>query len=64
MSLFVLLIHVPGVTAEPTSRLQWTMLFVAAALTGAGWAVAGSFLGVPWNKVGWPRRNDGLCRSE
>jgi uncharacterized membrane protein len=42
LSLFVLLLHMPGVAAAPESRLQWTMLFVASALTGASWAVAGS----------------------
>jgi uncharacterized membrane protein len=47
MSSFVLLLHIPGVAAAPTDRLQWTMVFVALALTGAGWAVAGSFQDSP-----------------
>jgi uncharacterized membrane protein len=42
MSSFVLLIHVPGVVASPTDRLQWTMLCVATAITGSGWSVAQS----------------------
>jgi uncharacterized membrane protein len=42
MSCFVLLLHIPGVWAAAASRLQWTMLFVATALTAAGWSVAAS----------------------
>jgi uncharacterized membrane protein YphA (DoxX/SURF4 family) len=42
ISLFVLLLHIPGVVAEPGSRLQWTMVFVASTLAGAAWSVAGS----------------------
>jgi uncharacterized membrane protein YphA (DoxX/SURF4 family) len=42
ISIFVLLIHIPGAVSAPTSRLQWTMLFVASALAGSVWAVAGS----------------------
>jgi uncharacterized membrane protein len=45
MSCFVLLLHIPGVWAAPSSRLQWTMLFVASALTASGWSVAASLLG-------------------
>jgi len=37
---FVLLVHIPGVRAEPHSRLQWTMLSVASALAGAAWLMA------------------------
>jgi uncharacterized membrane protein len=42
MGSFVCLVHIPGVVADPTSRLQWTMLFIALALTGSAWAVASS----------------------
>jgi uncharacterized membrane protein len=52
MTLFVLLVHIPGVAAEPTSRLQWTMLCVASALAGAAWAVANSL-----GKLGWGWRS-------
>jgi len=45
MSCFVLLLHIPGVWAAPSSRLQWTMLFVASALTASGWAAAASLFG-------------------
>jgi uncharacterized membrane protein len=44
ISCFVLLLHVPGVCAAPSSRLQWTMLFVASALAGSAWAAAAAFL--------------------
>ncbi|HVU17031.1 MAG TPA: hypothetical protein VHD32_08895 [Candidatus Didemnitutus sp.] len=42
VSLFVLLLHLPGVIHAPTDRLQWTMLCVACALCGAAWTMAGS----------------------
>ena len=47
VSLFVLLLHLPGVIGEPGSRLQWTMLFVASALAGAFWLTAGTFREAP-----------------
>ncbi len=40
MGSFVLLLHVPNVISEPTSRLQWTMLCVATTITGAAAIVA------------------------
>ena len=39
ISLFVLLLHVPGVFSSPGNRFQWTMLFVASALAGAAWTM-------------------------
>ena len=48
ISLFVILIHIPGVFASPRGRLEWTMLFVASALAGSAWAVAWSLRGAPW----------------
>ena len=53
ISLFVLLLHAPAVAAEPASRLQWTMLFVATALAGSVWAIARSLRSNPW---GWPAK--------
>lgn len=53
MSSFVVLVHLTGVVADPGSRLQWTMIFVALALSGAAWAVAGSLTEASW---GWSRR--------
>jgi uncharacterized membrane protein len=43
ISSFTLLVWVPRVGADPTSRTQWTALFASSVLTGAAWAVAGSF---------------------
>jgi uncharacterized membrane protein len=41
-SLFVLLLHIPRVLADPANRIEWTMLFHATALTGAAWLMAGN----------------------
>lgn len=42
ITLFVLLLHLPGVVAHPHDRLQWTMFLIASAYAGAAWAVAAS----------------------
>ncbi|HEY9140123.1 MAG TPA: DoxX family protein [Bryobacteraceae bacterium] len=60
ISLFVLLVHIPGVAAAPTSRLPWTMVFVASALAGAVWAIARSLQDAPW---GWARRSPQVTSS-
>jgi len=39
---FVLILHLPRVIADPTSRLEWTMLCIALSLTGAAWIVRSS----------------------
>ncbi len=39
MGSFVLLLHIPRVIAEPTSRMEWTMTAVALTLTGAAFAL-------------------------
>ncbi len=39
-SLFVLLLHIPRVAADPHSHAEWTMLAIALSLTGAAWIVA------------------------
>jgi uncharacterized membrane protein len=51
---FVLLVHIPGVASAPTSRLQWTMMFVASALAGSAWMVAASLREFSW---GWAQRS-------
>jgi uncharacterized membrane protein YphA (DoxX/SURF4 family) len=51
MTSFVLLVHVPHVFASPHSRMEWTMLFIAMAFSGAAWSTAGSYRGGPW--VSW-----------
>jgi uncharacterized membrane protein len=50
---FVLLVHVPGVFSAPSRRLPWTMMFVALALAGSAWVVAGSLRASSW---GWAHR--------
>lgn len=39
MACFVILLHLPRVLADPASRIEWTMLGVAIALTGAAWII-------------------------
>lgn len=41
-SSFVLFVHIPRVSAQLDSRIEWTVLCVASALTGAAWVVAGA----------------------
>ena len=43
MASFALLVHLPRVFNEPASRLEWTMLLVALALTGSAWMVSSLF---------------------
>jgi uncharacterized membrane protein YphA (DoxX/SURF4 family) len=52
MTSFVLLVHVPRVCAAPHNRLEWTMLCIAMAFSGAAWSAARSYRGDPW--VGRP----------
>jgi uncharacterized membrane protein len=42
ISLFTLLVWVPGIAAAPATRLPWTACLISAALAGAAWATAGS----------------------
>jgi hypothetical protein len=39
-SLFVVLLHIPRVLADPANRIEWTMLCHATVLTGAAWLIA------------------------
>jgi len=43
LGVFVVVVHMPLVAANPSSRLLWTMLFAATACSGASWIVASSF---------------------
>ncbi len=56
LSLFVLLLHLPGVASAPSNRFQWTMLFVASALTASAWATARAWSTAPWAAWGSKRR--------
>jgi uncharacterized membrane protein len=53
ISLFVMLVHIPGVASGPANRMQWTMLFVASALAGAAYTTARSLQRRSW---GWASR--------
>lgn len=44
--LFVLMIHVPGVVANPTNRIVWTVALRDLAFAGGAWALAGGRLAV------------------
>jgi uncharacterized membrane protein YphA (DoxX/SURF4 family) len=61
ISLFVLLLHIPGAAAEPTSRMQWTMVFVATALAGAVWANAASLKETAWSWSRWSPQRPSLA---
>jgi uncharacterized membrane protein len=43
VSLFTVLVWVPMVIAAPANLGNWSEIWVSAAITGAAWAVAGSF---------------------
>jgi uncharacterized membrane protein YphA (DoxX/SURF4 family) len=46
-SLFTLIVWVSAVIATPTNRQDWVNLFISTALTGASWALAESYCGMP-----------------
>lgn len=48
ITLFVLLVHIPAAVADPKSRLNWTMVFVATLFAGAMWNAARSLQSAPW----------------
>lgn len=48
VSLFTLIVWIPIVTATPANRFDLSEICVSAAISGAAWAVAGSFCGRPW----------------
>jgi uncharacterized membrane protein len=56
ISLFTLLVWVPGLAASPPTRLAWTAFFVSAALSGAAWAIAGPLQDTAWGLSRWTVR--------
>ena len=52
MSSFVLLVHIPGVIKEPTSRFQWTMLCVACTIAGSAWVMSKAYQSTRWRATG------------
>lgn len=55
ISIFLLLVSVPGVVASPATREPWLEFFITATCAGAAWAIAGSLEGAAW---GLARRRD------
>jgi uncharacterized membrane protein len=53
ITLFVILLHIPAAAAQPSSRLMWTMVFVATALAGAVWNIAASLRNKAWLWTRW-----------
>jgi hypothetical protein len=39
MASFVLLVHIPRVIGAPDQHIEWVMVSVATALSGAAWLV-------------------------
>ncbi|MFI5197760.1 MAG: hypothetical protein ACHQJD_03995 [Thermoanaerobaculia bacterium] len=48
ISIFVLLVSVPGIVASPATRFPWMEFFISATVAGAAWAIAGSLPGAAW----------------
>jgi len=48
MSCFVVLLHLPRIIESPAARVEWTMLFIATAFSGAAWCLARTYQGQPW----------------
>ena len=42
---FVLLVHLPRVAAHPEVHTEWTMLFMATSIAGAGWVIRSTLSG-------------------
>ena len=49
VSLFTLIVWMPAMFAAPMSRANWSEIVTSAAISGAAWAVAGSFGERSWN---------------
>jgi uncharacterized membrane protein YphA (DoxX/SURF4 family) len=43
---FVILVHIPAVCGALRDRIQWAMLFDAAAIAGSAWLVAATLTDV------------------
>lgn len=48
ITIFLLLVSVPGVVASPAIREPWLEFFITATCAGAAWAIAGSLEGAAW----------------
>jgi uncharacterized membrane protein len=54
LSLFALLVSIPGIVASPATRDPWVAFFITATCAGAAWAIAGSLNAASWG----PARQD------
>jgi len=54
VSAFLLTVNVPDVVRTPGGRMQWTEVFVAAAIAGAAFLVARSYRGDRWISIELP----------
>jgi hypothetical protein len=43
LSSWIIILHIPRVIAALHDRHEWTTLFIAIAITGAAWVLAGSY---------------------
>jgi uncharacterized membrane protein len=48
ISVFTLLVWVPGTVANATSRLEWTALIISWTIGAGAWVVAESYSAAPW----------------
>jgi len=48
LSLFALLVSIPGIVASPGTRDPWVAFFITATCAGAAWGIAGSLHGTSW----------------
>jgi len=48
ISIFLLLVSVPGIVAKPATRDSWVEFLITAMAAGAAWVIAGSLQGAAW----------------
>jgi len=56
ISVFLVLVSVPGVVASPATREPWLEFFITAMCAGAAWVIAGSLRDAAW---GLARQTEG-----
>jgi uncharacterized membrane protein len=61
MTVFTLLIWMPGVVAAPRDRFQWTALLISSALAAGACAVADSYRGTSWRGFSRSGRSESLA---
>ena len=48
LTLFAVLVSIPGIAASPAVRDSWTALFITTTDAGAAWIIAGALQGLAW----------------